>query len=262
MILWQNEVMILKTINNEAVIKYIFDGIYGVSYYLAIEYHEYGSLQKYLSMNTLSLRLCLDFLLSLANGLDYLHSEHYVESKLIKSTIVHRDIKSQNVLVKQNLQLCLADFGVALVLPETLTIKDFVQLGTIRYMAPELLEGVITYTREALCAVDIYALALVMWEIGTRCIDYPNVCDYQQPYDEYLKNSDEYKNRNVHLEHIHDVVLYKKLRPSINLTNVTNQVVLEIFNMIEECWLKDSDARMNARSVACKLKTLSAQIQS
>ena len=34
-------------------------------------------------------------------------------------------------------------------------------------MAPELLEGVITHNHEALCSVDMYALALVMWEILT-----------------------------------------------------------------------------------------------
>lgn len=40
-------------------------------------------------------------------------------------------------------------------------------------MAPELLEGVIAHTREALCSVDMYAFALVMWEIVTQCDAYP-----------------------------------------------------------------------------------------
>jgi serine/threonine protein kinase len=89
-------------------------------------------------------------------------------------TIVHRDIKSSNILICQNeLNLYLADFGAAVALPQILTEKDFVQIGTIRYMAPELLEGVIAHTREALCSVDIYALALVMWEIITHCDVYP-----------------------------------------------------------------------------------------
>ena len=89
-------------------------------------------------------------------------------------TIVHRDIKSSNILVcKNELNLCLADFGVAAALPQILTEKDFVQIGTMRYMAPELLEGVIAHTREALCSVDMYAMALVMWEVITQCDVYP-----------------------------------------------------------------------------------------
>jgi serine/threonine protein kinase len=88
--------------------------------------------------------------------------------------IVHRDIKSSNILICQNeLNIYLADFGVAVALPQVLTEKDFVQIGTMRYMAPELLEGVIAHTREALYSVDMYALALVMWEIITQCDVYP-----------------------------------------------------------------------------------------
>jgi serine/threonine protein kinase len=95
--------------------------------------------------------------------------------------IVHRDIKSSNILICQNeLNLYLADFGVAMALPQILTEKDFVQIGTMRYMAPELLEGVIAHTREALCSVDMYALALVMWEILTQCDVYPMTGKFQK----------------------------------------------------------------------------------
>ena len=36
-------------------------------------------------------------------------------------------------------------------------------------MAPEVLEGAITFTRDAFLRIDMYALALVMWEILSRC---------------------------------------------------------------------------------------------
>ncbi len=109
---------------------------------------------------------CLTYFRSLASAISYLH--------LRQTTIVHRDIKSSNILIGRNpLNIYLADFGVALALPQILTEKDFVQIGTLRYMAPELLEGVIAHTREALCSVDMYALALVLWEILAQCDVYP-----------------------------------------------------------------------------------------
>lgn len=46
-------------------------------------------------------------------------------------------------------------------------------MGTLRYMAPEVLEGSVNLydCLMALTQVDIYALGLVFWEIGTRCHD-------------------------------------------------------------------------------------------
>jgi serine/threonine protein kinase len=144
------------------------------------------------------------------------------------TTIVHRDIKSSNILIGKNeWNLYLADFGVALALPQVLTEKDFVQIGTIRYMAPELLEGVIAHTREALCSVDMYALALVMWEIITQCDVYPTTGKFQKrkvkinlflclvyrpPYEEYVTNiSDE----SFFAAQLYDIVVIRKCRPTL-----------------------------------------------
>jgi serine/threonine protein kinase len=154
------------------LLRILSEGQYDSNLYLVFPYYENGTLQSYLltSNRTLSINQCLRYFHSLASAISYLHlgqnSSHMM--------IVHRDIKSANILIcKNELNLYLADFGVAIALPQILTEKDFVQIGTMRYMAPELLEGVIAHTREALCSVDMYALALVMWEILTQCDVYP-----------------------------------------------------------------------------------------
>ena len=43
------------------------------------------------------------------------------------------------------------------------------QVGTKRYMAPEVLDGAIAFQRESFMRIDVYALALVMWEMVSRC---------------------------------------------------------------------------------------------
>lgn len=43
------------------------------------------------------------------------------------------------------------------------------QVGTRRYMAPEVLEGAINFQRDAFLRIDMYALGLVMWELMSRC---------------------------------------------------------------------------------------------
>ena len=42
------------------------------------------------------------------------------------------------------------------------------QVGTARYMAPEVLEGAISFEPEAYFRIDIYAFALILWELTTR----------------------------------------------------------------------------------------------
>ena len=45
----------------------------------------------------------------------------------------------------------------------------FVQVGTRRYMAPEVLEGAINFNRDAFLRIDMYACGLVLWEMVSRC---------------------------------------------------------------------------------------------
>ena len=45
----------------------------------------------------------------------------------------------------------------------------YLQQGTRRYMAPEVLEGAINFNREAFVRIDMYACALVLWELASRC---------------------------------------------------------------------------------------------
>lgn len=43
------------------------------------------------------------------------------------------------------------------------------QVGTRRYMAPEVLEGAINFQRDSFLRIDMYAVGLVLWELAARC---------------------------------------------------------------------------------------------
>lgn len=45
------------------------------------------------------------------------------------------------------------------------------QVGTRRYMAPEVLEGAINFQRDSFLRIDMYAMGLVLWELVSRCTD-------------------------------------------------------------------------------------------
>lgn len=77
--------------------------------WLITHYHEHGSLYDFLQRQTLEPQLALRLAVSAACGLAHLHVEIFGTQG--KPAIAHRDLKSRNVLVKSNLQCCLADLG-------------------------------------------------------------------------------------------------------------------------------------------------------
>ena len=77
-----------------------------------------------------------------------------------KNGLIHRDIKSQNVLIKDDGTIKLADFGIAVLNNAMqLTSKDSV-LGSVHYLAPELAKG-----GSATMKSDIYSLGIVLYEL-------------------------------------------------------------------------------------------------
>ena len=109
-------------------------------------------------------------------GLHYLHTR--------QPQIIHRDLKSLNVLMSRNNEAKLTDFGLALAKLRTTTAtltssakgKQAVEptgaVGSTRWMAPELFSELEpTYNQ----ATDMFSYAVVLWEIAAREIPYPNV---------------------------------------------------------------------------------------
>ena len=77
-----------------------------------------------------------------------------------KNGLIHRDIKSQNILIKDDGTVKLADFGIAILNNAIqLTSKDSV-LGSVHYLAPELVKG-----EKSSMKSDIYSLVIVMYEL-------------------------------------------------------------------------------------------------
>ena len=86
----------------------------------------------------------------IAEALDYAHGEK----------VVHRDIKPANVMVRQDGQAFILDFGIAREMQETLTrVTGKLSSGTLLYMSPEQLRGA-----EPTAAQDVYSFAAMVYE--------------------------------------------------------------------------------------------------
>lgn len=158
------------------------------TFWLVSEFHENGNLRDYLVANELSWSVVVKLGLGIAKGLSYLHAENSnltSQPSTIKPSIGHRDIKSRNILVKSDLTACIADFGLAIRFETGQAIGDaHFQVGTRRYMAPEVLDGAIQFSRDAFLRIDVYSMGLVLWELMSRCyIDPHRPTPYQAPFE-------------------------------------------------------------------------------
>ena len=142
--------------------------------WLITQYHPNGSLYDYLNLEGVSPSVLVCMIISICNGLVHLHTE--IHGIMAKPAIAHRDIKSKNILVRNDLQCCIADFGLAVMKDSRADSKIKMptnpRQGTKRYMAPEILSEMMNMGYfDSFKQADIYALGLVMWEICRKCSD-------------------------------------------------------------------------------------------
>lgn len=215
-------------------------------FWLISEYHERGSLCDFLKAHTLTwLELCR-IAESMTTGLMHLHEDVHGKTpdQHVKPAIAHRDFKSKNVLLKNDMTACIADFGLALVFYSGKSCGDtHGQVGTRRYMAPEVLEGAINFTPDAFLRIDMYACGLVLWELVSRCTaqDGP-ISEYRLPFEEEV-------GPHPTLEDMQESVVQRKVRPGIPETWRNHQGLSGICDTMEECWDHDAEARLSASCV-------------
>lgn len=91
-------------------------------------------------------------MLDIATGLEYLHGR--------KPQVLHRDIKSKNILITDQGRARITDFGLSTVRPSSGPRRGSA-CGTFRWQAPELWEDDVVYDHK----VDVFACAIVFWEM-------------------------------------------------------------------------------------------------
>ncbi|KAG7502400.1 bone morphogenetic protein receptor type-2-like [Solea senegalensis] len=219
---------------------------------IVMENYPHGSLCQYLSLHTVDWWTCLRMCLGVTRGLSFLHTE-LCRADQYKPAVAHRDVTSRNILVRSDLTCVLADFGLSMKLPGTRSSRHgdddtmaISEVGTVRYMAPEVLGGALNLRdcESALKQVDVYALALIYWESFRRCRDlFPgeSVPEFQLAFQVEVGNHPSFEEMQI-------LVLREKHRPKFPEVWKENSSLLHsLKETMEDCWDQDAEARLSAQ---------------
>ncbi|XP_042436141.1 serine/threonine/tyrosine-protein kinase HT1-like [Zingiber officinale] len=172
---FSSEVALLFHLNHPNIITLVAACKKPPVFCIITEYMAGGSLRKYLHQqepysvpNALILKLALD----IARGMSYLHFQG----------IIHRDLKSENIFVGDDLSVKVADFGISCLESQCSSGKGFT--STYRWMAPEMIKEK-SHTRK----VDVYSFGIVLWELLTALVPFNDMTPEQAAYAVAHKNA-------------------------------------------------------------------------
>ncbi|KAG5050691.1 hypothetical protein JHK87_002889 [Glycine soja] len=221
------EVDILSRLDHPNLVSLIGYCADGKHRFLVYEYMRKGNLQDHLNgigERNMDWPRRLQVALGAAKGLAYLHS-----SSDVGIPIVHRDFKSTNILLDDNFEAKISDFGLAKLMPEGQETHVTARvLGTFGYFDPEY-----TSTGKLTLQSDVYAFGVVLLELltGRRAVDLN-----QGPNDQ-----------NLVLQVRHILNDRKKLRkvidPEMARNSYTIQSIVMFANLASRCVRTESNER-------------------
>lgn len=203
-----NEANILKILKSEYIIRY--HGLYSddQQFLIIMDYAENGALTDFINdrqNQSQDWSLNKKLIIQMTQGINYIHQQG----------IIHRDLKSMNILLDRDYKVKISDFGLAKIKTISSSKSRYSSaVGTLGWMAPEVLREQ-KYSEQS----DIYSLGMVIWEIAAKCT---------LPYKSITNDA---------LVRLHVVEDNKREK-------IPDSTPVNVRTIIEGCWKKEPDERI------------------
>ncbi|KAB2094865.1 hypothetical protein ES319_A02G189200v1 [Gossypium barbadense] len=215
---FSQEVFIMRKIRHKNVVQFIGACTRAPNPCIVTEFMARGSLYDYLHQQRVVFKLpsLLKVALDVSKGMNYLH----------QNNIIHRDLKTANLLMDENQVVKVADFGVARVQAQSGVMTA--ETGTYRWMAPEVIEHK-PYDHKA----DVFSFGIALWELLTGEIPYSLLTPLQAAVG----------------------VVQKSLRPTI-----PKNTHPRLGELLERCWQQDPTQRPNFSEIIEILQQIDKEV--
>ncbi|KAH8509046.1 hypothetical protein Peur_050890 [Populus x canadensis] len=212
------EVTILREVQHRNVVRFVGACTKFPHLCIVTEFMHGGSLYDYLhkNHNVLKLPQLLKFAIDVCKGMEYLH----------QNNIIHRDLKTANLLMDTQNVVKVADFGVARFQNQGGVMTA--ETGTYRWMAPEVINHQ-PYDQKA----DIFSFAIVLWELVTAKIPYDSMTPLQAA-----------------------LGVRQGLRPDL-----PHSAHPKLLDLMQRCWETVPDRRPSFSEITVELQTLLQESQ-
>ncbi|KAJ6832580.1 serine/threonine-protein kinase HT1-like [Iris pallida] len=162
------EVMMLANLRHPNIVGFVGACRKPMVWCILTEYAKGGSVRQFLVRRhnrAVPLTVAVKQALDVARGMAYVHGLGFI----------HRDLKSDNLLIFGDKSIKIADFGVARIEVQTEGMTP--ETGTYRWMAPEMIQH-----RPYNQKVDVYSFGIVLWELITGMLPFQNMTAVQAAF--------------------------------------------------------------------------------
>ena len=150
---FQREAIAASSLSHPNIVEMYDVGEDNGTYYIVMEYIEGRTLKQLLKKRgTLTMSEVIDIMLQITSGIAHAHDSY----------IIHRDLKPQNIMIKDDGQIKITDFGIAMALNSTQLTQTNSVMGSVHYLPPEQASGKGSTTKS-----DLYSMGILFYELLT-----------------------------------------------------------------------------------------------
>ena len=155
---FQREALSASSLSHPNIVEIYDVGEDSGDYYIVMEYIEGKNLKQLLKKRgKLTCAEVVDIMIQITSAMGVAH----------ESLIIHRDLKPQNILIKDDGEIKITDFGIAMALNATQLTQTNSAMGSVHYFPPEQANG-----KGSSLKSDVYSLGIMMYELLTGSLPF------------------------------------------------------------------------------------------